>query len=76
MSAALEAADLVAQTRRRVIEFFDMWTDVDATVLSDFESMLDDFRAAADLAARARALAEFVEEMRAKLNRISQETAP
>lgn len=58
---------LVAETRRRVLEYFDVWTDVDATVLADFEGMLNDYRDAVDLVARARALAEFTAEMHDRL---------
>ena len=71
MSCAAAADTLVAQTRGRVLEAFDIWTDVDATVLKDFEGMLNDFQAAVELAARARALAEFTEEWRSRISGMS-----
>lgn len=80
MSAVLEAADLVTQTRKRVLEAFrvwagpDVWAGADPDVIADFETMVDDLVAAVDLAARARSLTEFVDEMNVKLNRVSQET--
>ena len=64
--SAVPADFLVNHTRRRVLEYFDMWIDVDATecselkdlVCGDLEGLLNDFQAAVELATRARALAE------------------
>lgn len=68
-AAQADAAKLVATARQRVVQFFDIRTDVDATVIADFESTLDDYHDAVTLAARADALAEFVAELNDRLDK-------
>ena len=72
--SAVPAGFLVARTRTRLLESFDMWAnDADATVLADFEGKLNTFQFVVEVAARTRARAELVAEMH---DRLSKEAAP